>query len=110
MTISRLPEALYAMMRRPDMQAISREEERALFKAMESGDPTAREKLIKANTKFAAGVARMYANRGLPWDDLFSEAVLGLARAVDRFDPPCRQQVHLLRGMVDPPRDPHGAR
>lgn len=84
------PETLYSLLKRPDMQPFPKRaamaEERRLFEALGAGDPSARETLIKANTKFAAKVARLYAERGLPSGDLFSEAVIGLTRAVDRFD------------------------
>lgn len=78
-------------LKRADLQPMPKKtamaEERRLFEAMWAGDTDARDRLIKANTKFCASVARNYRNRGLAYHDLFSEAVLGLCRAVDRFDP-----------------------
>lgn len=47
----------------------------------------AREQLITANLRFAFSVAKKYQNRGLPLDDLISEANAGLCRAADKYDP-----------------------
>src|SRR5580704_14045902 len=47
----------------------------------------AREELITANLRFAFSVAKKYQNRGLPLDDLISEANAGLCRAADKYDP-----------------------
>lgn len=78
-------------LRRPDLQPLPKatalKEERALFEAIRAGDAAARDRIIKVNTKFAAAVARQYKDRGLPFDDLFSEAVVGMMKAVDKFDP-----------------------
>jgi RNA polymerase primary sigma factor len=48
---------------------------------------TAREDLIRANLRFAFSVAKQYQNRGLPLEDLVSEANAGLCRAADKYDP-----------------------
>ncbi|HEX5438153.1 MAG TPA: RNA polymerase sigma factor RpoD/SigA [Gemmatimonadaceae bacterium] len=47
----------------------------------------AREELIQANLRFAFSVAKQYQNRGLPLEDLVSEANAGLCRAADKYDP-----------------------
>lgn len=47
----------------------------------------AREELIRANLRFAFSVAKKYQNRGLPLEDLVSEANAGLCRATDKYDP-----------------------
>ena len=47
----------------------------------------AREDLIRANLRFAFSVAKQYQNRGLPLEDLVSEANAGLCRAADKYDP-----------------------
>lgn len=47
----------------------------------------ARLRLIEGNLRLVASIARKYAARGLPYDDLCQEAVIGLATAVEKFDP-----------------------
>lgn len=47
----------------------------------------ARDEFITANRPLALSIARRYINRGLPFEDLAQEAVIGLMKAVDRFDP-----------------------
>jgi len=46
-----------------------------------------REQLVAAHLGLAEYLARRFANRGEPLDDLVQVASLGLIKAVDRFDP-----------------------
>ncbi len=46
----------------------------------------ARKKLIVSNLRLVVKIARSYANRGVPFQDLIEEGNLGLIAAVDRFD------------------------
>lgn len=50
-------------------------------------DPALREELVTANLGLARLLARRFANRGEPHDDLFQVASLALVKSVDRFDP-----------------------
>lgn len=50
-------------------------------------DPMLRDELISANLGLAHQLARRFANRGEPHDDLVQVASLALVKAVDRFDP-----------------------
>lgn len=50
-------------------------------------DATSREQLVAAHLGLAEYLARRFANRGEPLDDLVQVASLGLIKAVDRFDP-----------------------
>jgi len=52
-----------------------------------TGDVVLRDQLISAHMGLAAYLARRFANRGQPLDDLTQVAALGLVKAVDRFDP-----------------------
>ena len=61
---------------------------RAQFlKFAETHDPAIRESLVLAYNSLAAYLARKFANRGEPLDDLTQVASIGLLKAIDRFDP-----------------------
>src|SRR5713226_7318157 len=53
----------------------------------QSRDPALRDELVTAHLGLAEYLARRFANRGEPLDDLVQVASLGLLKAVDRFDP-----------------------
>ena len=60
--------------------------ERQLFERAQGGDAAAREALVHRYLPLARNVARRYAGRGEPEDDLVQVATLALLRAIDRFD------------------------
>jgi len=65
-----------------------RDELRAKFVAYaETRDSALRDDLVAAHLGLAEYLARRFANRGEPLDDLVQVASLGLLKAVDRFDP-----------------------
>jgi RNA polymerase sigma-B factor len=65
-----------------------RRELRDKFVAYAEGhDGTLRDELVAAHLGLAEYLARRFANRGEPLDDLIQVASLGLIKAVDRFDP-----------------------
>ena len=61
------------------------ERRRELEKSIQDGF-TAREKLIKANTRLVVSVARRYKGRGVPFLDLIQEGNMGLMRAVEKYE------------------------
>lgn len=66
----------------------SEDEEKELFKRIESGDKEARNEIIERNLRFVVRIARQFikANETLPITDLIEEGNLGLIEAVDNFD------------------------
>jgi RNA polymerase sigma-B factor len=50
-------------------------------------DPKVREKLILAHMNLVRYLARKFANRGEPLEDLIQVGMIGLINAIDRFDP-----------------------
>jgi len=52
----------------------------------QSRDPALRDELVAGHLNLAKYLARRFANRGEPLDDLIQVASLGLVNAVDRFD------------------------
>jgi RNA polymerase primary sigma factor len=65
---------------------LTREQEVALMQRAERGDQAARERIVNANLRLVVSIAKRYQGRGLPLADLIQDGVLGLLRAVDRFD------------------------
>ena len=61
-------------------------EEVALAKRIERGDREAKERMINSNLRLVISIAKRYQNRSLPLLDLFQEGVIGLNRAVEKFD------------------------
>ncbi len=65
-----------------------RDELRTKFERFaETGDVGLRDELVAAHLGLAEYLARRFANRGEPLDDLVQVASLGLFKAVGRFDP-----------------------
>lgn len=50
-------------------------------------DPAVREQLVLAHAGLATYMARKFANRGEPLEDIVQVAQIGLLKAVDRYDP-----------------------
>lgn len=62
--------------------------ERRLIDAAQAGDRRAREELVEAFLPLIAGVARVYrGSRTITRLELMQEGVVGLLRALDRYDP-----------------------
>ena len=65
---------------------MSREAEVDAFQRLRAGDESQRELIVRANIRFALGIARSFLGRGLEADDLGQIALDGLLTAVDKFD------------------------
>ena len=66
---------------------LSSEEEISLARRRAVGDAEARNAMIEANLRLVVSIAKGYQGLGVAFLDLISEGNIGLARAVDRFDP-----------------------
>jgi RNA polymerase primary sigma factor len=53
---------------------------------IERGDREAKERMLNSNLRLVVFIARHYLGKGLPLDDLVQEGVLGLTRAIEKFD------------------------
>lgn len=74
--------------RRRPRRLLARADVQALFARVHSAhDAAAREDLVLAHESLAVYLARKFADRGEPLDDIIQVARIGLLKAVDRYDP-----------------------
>jgi RNA polymerase primary sigma factor len=62
------------------------QEEVELAKRVEAGDKEAKDRMINSNLRLVVSIAKRYQRQGLPLLDLIQEGILGLIRAVEKFD------------------------
>lgn len=68
-------------------QAVAGDEADALARRAQGGDEAAREELIRRLLPLVHATARRYRTEGLEHADLLQEGIVGLLRALQRFDP-----------------------
>jgi RNA polymerase primary sigma factor len=65
---------------------LTKEQEVELSKRVERGDMEAKDRMINSNLRLVISVGRRYQGQGLSLGDLIQEGMLGLIRAVEKFD------------------------
>jgi RNA polymerase primary sigma factor len=61
-------------------------QEVVLAKRIERGDVVAKREMIESNLPLVVSIAKRYRGLGVPFLDLIQEGMLGLSRAIDKFD------------------------
>src|SRR5687768_9422276 len=96
-----------------DARLLSPEEEVALARRIQQGDVAARQRMVESNLRLVISIAKRYRCRGLSFEDLVQEGIIGLMAAIARYDPDkgyrfSTYATHWIRQAIGRAIDNHG--
>jgi len=71
----------------PQARLLTAADEVRLAREVQAGSLEARQRMVESNLRLVISIAKRYRCRGLSFEDLVQEGVLGLMAAIARFDP-----------------------
>lgn len=70
-----------------DVRLLTAAEEIALAREVRAGSLDAKQRMVEANLRLVISIAKRYRCRGLSFEDLIQEGIIGLMAAIARYDP-----------------------
>jgi RNA polymerase primary sigma factor len=96
-----------------DARLLTAAEEVELARAVREGSVDARQRMVESNLRLVISIAKRYRCRGLSFEDLVQEGIIGLMAAIARYDPDkgyrfSTYATHWIRQAIGRSIDNHG--
>jgi len=97
----------------PETRLLTAEEEILLSRQVKEGSLEARQRMVESNLRLVVSIAKRYRCRGLSFEDLVQEGIIGLVAAITRYDPDkgyrfSTYATHWIRQAIGRAIDNHG--
>jgi len=96
-----------------DTRLLTPLEEVTLAREVKAGSLEARQRMVESNLRLVISIAKRYRCRGLSFEDLIQEGIIGLMAAIQRYDPEkgyrfSTYATHWIRQAIGRAIDNHG--